>query len=119
MLSYNIFRIETSRITLLVKANCIQPLYKILYGFLLYTDTSTSHPSILPLTYTKRNPQSQSPSSNQYTKPSHLNTFRDCQKWALSLTRQVDHKVKGVGRKALQAPRGDDEFVLEGSEYYS
>ena len=35
------------------------------------------------------------------------------------LTRQVDRKVKGVGRKALQAPRGDDEFVLEGSEYDS
>ena len=44
-------------------------------------------------------------------------TFRDCWKRALSLTRKVDHEVKGVlGRKALQAPCGDDEFVLEGSE---
>ena len=54
--------------------------------------------------------------NNEYGREGHM-TFCDCRKWALSLTRQVDHEVKGVGRKALQAPRGDDEFVLEGSEY--
>ena len=52
--------------------------------------------------------------SYEYGHEGHM-TFRDhCQKRALSLTRKVDHKVKGVGRKALQAPCGDDE--LEGSE---
>ena len=53
------------------------------------------------------------PHKNEYGHEGHM-TFRDCWKRALSLTRKVDHKVKGVGRKALQAPCGDDE--LEGSE---
>ena len=54
--------------------------------------------------------------NNEYGQEGHV-TFHDCRKRALSLTRQVDHEIKGVGRKALQALRGDDEFVLEGSEY--
>ena len=56
--------------------------------------------------------------NNEDGREGHM-AFLDCRKWALSLTRQVDHKVKGVGCRALQAPRGDDEFVLVGSEYDS
>ena len=52
--------------------------------------------------------------NNKYGQEGHV-AFCDCQKQALSLTRQVDHEVNGVGRKALQAPRGDNE----GSEYDS
>ena len=56
--------------------------------------------------------------NNEHGQEGHM-TFCDCRKRALFLTRQVDHKVKGVGCRALQAPRGDDEFVLVGSEYDS
>ena len=56
--------------------------------------------------------------NNEHSQEGHV-TFHDCRKQALSLTRQVDHEVKGVGRKALQAPHGDDEFEPEGSEYDS
>ena len=53
---------------------------------------------------------------NEYGREGHM-TFHDCWKQALFLTRKVDHEVKGVGHKALQIPSGDDEFLLEGSEY--